>query len=133
MAVFTEQERSYLAEQRFGRLATVDAEGRPHVVPVGFRLDPDAEVIAIGGFNLAVTKKFRDAAKDPHVAFVVDDIASFNPWRARGVEVRGRAETLTEGGERLMPGFGPAWIRVVPEKVVSWGLEDGPPTGRSVD
>ena len=37
MSAFTDKEIEYLDEQRLGRLATVDAEGRPHVVPVAFR------------------------------------------------------------------------------------------------
>ena len=37
MSVFTKKEIEYLGEQRLGRLATVDREGRPHVVPVAFR------------------------------------------------------------------------------------------------
>jgi hypothetical protein len=43
MSVFTEDEIEYMKEQRLGRrLATVDAEGRPHVVPVGLGLDSGA-------------------------------------------------------------------------------------------
>ena len=122
---FTEQEHAYLAEPRLGRLATVEGRGRPHVVPTGFRFDPAEGVIDIGGHNLAGTKKFRDARANPRVAFVVDDLVSTNPWRARGVEVRGRAQTFTEGGERLGPGFGAAWLRIIPTRVVSWGLDPG--------
>ena len=29
---------------------------------------------------------------------LVDDLASVNPWRVRGIEVRGEAEVLTSGG-----------------------------------
>ena len=94
-------------------------------VPTGFRFDPVEGVIDIGGHNLAGTKKFRDARTNPQVAFVVDDLASTEPWRPRAVEVRGRAQTFTEGGERLGPGFGPAWIRIIPTRVVSWGLDTG--------
>ena len=134
MTTFTDQERAYLAEPRLGRLATVDARGRPHVVPTGFRFDPAAGVIDIGGHNLATTKKFRDARTNPLVAFVVDDLASTSPWRARGIEVRGEAQTFTTGGERLGPGFGAAWLRIIPTRVVSWGLDTGagaPPPNRA--
>ena len=65
MTPFTDQERAYLAEPRLGRLATVDAQGRPHVVPTGFRFDPAAGVIDIGGHDLARTKKFGDARANP--------------------------------------------------------------------
>ncbi len=123
---FTERERAYLGEQRLGRLATVDGRGRPHVVPTGFRIDADEGAIQIGGHDLASTRKFRDARDHPDVAFVVDDLVSVSPWQARGIEVRGRAEVFTEGGERLGPGFGPAWMRIIPARVTSWGLEPTP-------
>lgn len=123
MNMFTEQQRAYLTEQMLGRLATVDGRGRPHVVPTGFRFDPAEGAVDIGGHNLATTKKFRDMRANPHVAFVVDDLVSIDPWRARGVEVRGEAQTFTEGGEGLGTGFGAAWIRITPTRVVTWGLD----------
>lgn len=123
MNMFTEQQRAYLTEQMLGRLATIDGRGRPHVVPTGFRFDPAEGAVDIGGHNLATTKKFRDMRANPHVAFVVDDLVSIDPWRARGVEVRGEAQTFTEGGEGLGPGFGAAWIRITPTRVVTWGLD----------
>lgn len=123
MNMFTEQQRAYLTEQMLGRLATVDGRGRPHVVPTGFRFDPAEGAVDIGGHNLATTKKFRDMHANPHVAFVVDDLVSIDPWRARGVEVRGEAQTFTEGGEGLGTGFGAAWIRITPTRVVTWGLD----------
>lgn len=46
----------------------------------------------------------------------VDDLASTDPWRPRGIEVRGRAEALD--GDRPL-------IRIHPERVVPWGLEPG--------
>lgn len=120
MSAFTDREVAYLSEQRLGRLATVGADGRPHVVPVGFR--HDAGGIHVGGHGFGDTKKFRDALENPHVAFVVDDLESVDPWRPRGVEIRGRAETHTEGGDHLGPGYDDAWIRIEPTRVVSWGL-----------
>jgi len=123
MATFTEQERAYLAEQRLGRLATVGPNGQPHVVPTSFRFDPVEGVIDIGGHNIAGSKKFRDARANPRVAFVVDDLASTDPWRPRAIEIRGRAQTFTEGGECLGPGFGPAWIRITLIRVIAWGLD----------
>ncbi|MCA1737877.1 MAG: LLM class flavin-dependent oxidoreductase, partial [Actinobacteria bacterium] len=93
MGVFTEAEIEYLRSQRLGRLATVNASGEPHVVPVGFRYNADLDTIDIGGHNLARSKKFRDAKRNGQVAFVVDDVLP--PWQARGVEVRGRAEAFS--------------------------------------
>ena len=110
MSGFTQKEVEYLREQRLGRLATVSASGRPHVVPVGFRVDPELGVVDIQGRDMGRTKKFRDVAQTGRVAFVVDDVLP--PWRARGVEVRGRAEVL--GNES---------IRIFPERIVGWGID----------
>lgn len=132
MSVFTENEIRYMKEQRLGRLATVDAEGRPHVVPVGFRYNPELDTVDIGGHNIARSKKFRDVGTTGRAAFVVDDVLP--PWRARGVEIRGRAEVLSEGGREVMEDFSEELIRIFPERVVGWGLDSGAfgQNGRSV-
>ena len=132
MSVFTEKEVEYLAEQRLGRLATVDAKGSPHVVPVGFRYNAALDVVDIGGHNLGKSKKFRDAQDTGRAAFVVDDVLP--PWRPRGVEVRGRAEVFEEGGRGIGEGFGEELIRLHPERIVGWGLDSDAhkPNSRSV-
>jgi pyridoxamine 5'-phosphate oxidase family protein len=132
MSVFTETEIEYLSGQRLGRLATVDAEGRPHVVPVGFRYNEELDAVDIGGHNFAGSKKFRDVGKTGRAAFVVDDVLP--PWRARGVEVRGRAEVRSEGGKEIMENFAEAMIRIHPRRIVSWGVDSDAfsPNSRSV-
>ena len=123
MSLFTEKELEYLRGQPLGRLATVGPDGSPHVVPVGFRLDAEAEAIEIGGGALSSTKKWRDLQANSRAAFVVDDLESVNPWTPRGLEVRGRAELHDEGGESFGPGWGSAWIRILPRRIMSWGIE----------
>ncbi|HLW95780.1 MAG TPA: PPOX class F420-dependent oxidoreductase [Solirubrobacteraceae bacterium] len=114
MSAFTESELAYLTgERRLARIATVGADGTPHVVPVGWSYSHEHDTIDVGGRELAQTKKFRDVARGGRAALVVDDLASTNPWRPRGVEVRGRAEVI-EAPE--------AMIRIHPERIVSWGL-----------
>lgn len=49
MSAFTDREIEYLQGQRLARLATVGPDGRPHVVPVGFRYNAELETIDIGG------------------------------------------------------------------------------------
>ncbi len=43
MSVFTPEEINYLQSQRLARIATVGPDGQPHVVPVGFRYNPDTD------------------------------------------------------------------------------------------
>lgn len=124
MSVFSEEELAYLNEQRLGRLATVGADGQPHVVPVGFGYDAESDAIHIGGHSFGESKKFRDAERNPPVAFVVDDLASINPWQPRGIEIRGRAQTFKDGGQQLGPGFDEAWMQITPTRIVSWGLDE---------
>ena len=132
MSAFTEKEIAYLGEHRLGRLATVDAEGRPHVVPVAFRYNAEHDAVDIGGHNFAKSKKFRDVAKTGRAAFVVDDVLP--PWRPRGVEVRGRAEVHSEGGKDIMKNFADELIRILPTRIVGWGIDSDArkPNSRSV-
>jgi pyridoxamine 5'-phosphate oxidase family protein len=123
MSVFSGKELDYLADRRLGRLATIDADGLPHVVPLGWTYNPALDTIDVGGRDLARTKKFRNAQANPKVALVIDDVLP--PWRPRCVMVRGQAEALAEAtsadGQRLGP-----IIRIHPSQVISWGLDNAP-------
>ena len=115
MSVFTPAEIAYLQSQRLGLLATVGADGQPHVVPVGFRYNAEQDTIDIGGHGGFTTrKKYRDVSQNRRVAFVVDDLASTNPWRPRGIEIRGEADILDSGGQEIVPGFDPEMFRIRP-------------------
>ncbi len=122
MSVFSPSEIKYLQTQRLGRIATVGPNGQPHVVPVVFRYNPGLDTIDIGGHDFSKRKKFRDVQTNPNIAIVVDDIASLNPWKVRGVEIRGQVEVLPSGGTELLPGFAPQMFRLRPKRVISWGL-----------
>ncbi len=117
---FTQAELDYLRTQRIGRLATVTQDGTLQVSPVGFFLRDDGSV-DIGGAALGGTKKFRNVAANGRAAFVIDDIASFDPWEVRGVEIRGSAEALSDQ-EPPMRGFSKEIIRIHPDRIISWGL-----------
>jgi len=133
MNVFTPAEIAYLQGQLLGRLATATPDGQPHAVPVSFRYNAELDTIDIGGHDFARRKKYHDVQRNPRVAFLVDDLESVDPWRPRGIEVRGEAEVLSSGGEALGPGFAPEMFRVRPRRIVSWGtVGDMVPAGRSV-
>lgn len=117
-----EAERGYLAGQRLCRMATVDPTGQPQVNPVGFFLQEDGTILS-GGLALAETKRWRNLQTNPLLALVVDDLVSVQPWKVRGVEIRGEAELLT-GPHDLAPGLSDELIHLRPRWVHSWGLED---------
>jgi len=121
---FTRQQLAYLDGQRLGRLATVDPQGTPQNNPVGFAVEEDGSVV-IRGTDLGRSRKFKNVVGHPRVAFVVDDIASVDPWRVRGVEVRGTAEALRDV-DPPRPGLSREQIRIHPERIISWGLDHDP-------
>jgi pyridoxamine 5'-phosphate oxidase family protein len=123
MSAFTPAEVDYLENQRLGRLATAGSDNQPHVVPMAFRYNPDQDSIDIGGLRISQTKKYRDVAANPRAAFVVDDIASTDPWKVRMLEIRGDAELLPVGGKEIMPGFEDTFIRIHPRRIVSFGID----------
>jgi pyridoxamine 5'-phosphate oxidase family protein len=117
VSVFRESELRYLAGgKQLGRIATVGADGTPHVVPVAWIYNAVRDTIDIGGHELAETKKFRDVARSGRAAIVIDDLGVTDAWHPRGIEIRGRGEAIA------MP---TPLIRIHPERIVTWGLEGG--------
>jgi PPOX class probable F420-dependent enzyme len=99
----TPAERRHLAAARVGRLATADAEGRPHVVPVCYALlegdDPDLVTPLDEKPQDAAPRELRrvrDVAENPRVALVADRYRE--DWDLLGwVQVRGTADLLGPG------------------------------------
>jgi pyridoxamine 5'-phosphate oxidase family protein len=117
VSVFTPAELEYLAGGRqLGRIATVGADGTPHVVPVAWIYNAARDAIDVTGYELEQSKKFRDIARSGRAAIVIDDLKSTDPWHPRGIEVRGRGEAMA------LP---TPLIRIHAERIVSWGLEHG--------
>ncbi|OPG13419.1 PPOX class F420-dependent oxidoreductase [Microbispora sp. GKU 823] len=128
--IFTQVELDYLSTQRIGRLATVSPDGQVQNNPTNFFLEAGTGTIVIGGGALGRSKKFRNVQQGSTVAFVVDDLATADPWMPRGIEIRGTAVALTDQ-EPPLPGLSREIIRITPTKIVSWGL-DGPRASRTV-
>lgn len=120
MSVFSDKELEYLADRRLGRLATIDASGMPHVVPLGWTYNKALDTVDVSGRDFARSKKFRNVRGNPKVALVIDDVLP--PWRPRCVMVRGEAEALDEAISADGESLG-AIIRITPTEVLSWGLE----------
>ncbi len=115
MGAFTDAERAYLQEDHpMARLATVGIDGTPHVMPIGmYTLDDKTDAIDTSGHDLTTTKKWRDVVRTGRAAIVIDDVLP--PFSPRGVEIRGRAEVI-DGPQPV--------IRLHPERIVAWGLDD---------
>jgi pyridoxamine 5'-phosphate oxidase family protein len=116
--MFSEQELAYLHTQRLARLATVDADGQPTVDAVGFSLDGGQ--VLIGTHSPVLTRKYRNVLDgNTQVALIVDDLASVQPWRPRGIKIHGTAVVVERGGH-----FGPGnYIVITPAISWSWGIE----------
>ncbi|MFI5282574.1 MAG: TIGR03668 family PPOX class F420-dependent oxidoreductase [Candidatus Dormibacterales bacterium] len=96
----TAEIRRRLAEARVGRLATVSAEGRPHLVPVCFVLDGGTIFFAVDSKPKASTdlKRLRNIAANPLVSILVDHYAE--DWTSLWwVRADGTAAVLVKPGE----------------------------------
>ena len=99
--MIADEQRRFLDAHRVARLATADADGRPHVVPVCYALADDSLYFTIdekpkrGGTRL---KRLSNIRQNPQVALVVDRY--YEDWSRLGwVMVQGRADILEAGDE----------------------------------
>jgi len=128
---------AFLREERTCRVGTIGPDGAAHVSPLWFVWDGNALWL----HSLTRAQRWADLARDPRVTVLVD--AGVEYQELRGVELSGRAEVVGEvpwTGEQPDPDLtGPvrlfgekyaggrfasdgrhAWLRIVPEKIVSW-------------
>jgi PPOX class probable F420-dependent enzyme len=99
--MLSEHQARFLASRRVGQLATADARGMPHLVPVCFVVSGGALYITIDqkpkGDPRAL-KRLRNIAENPVAAFVADRWDE--DWTRLGwVMLHGPAEILTDGAE----------------------------------
>jgi PPOX class probable F420-dependent enzyme len=92
--------RSRFAAARVARLATVGADGAPHLVPVTFALRGDTVVIAVDHKPKRTTdlRRLRNIEADPRVSLLADHYAE--DWtRLWWVRADGTARVVREGGD----------------------------------
>jgi pyridoxamine 5'-phosphate oxidase family protein len=123
MSVFTDLEIEYMAGQKLGRVATVGADGQPHVVPTSFRYNADEDAIDVGGMRMSQTKKTRDVQRTGRASIVIDDVLP--PWQPRMIEVRGTAEVLQAGGKAFGDNFEDTIVRIRPARIIAFGIDPG--------
>lgn len=112
-------ERRWLADppQALARIATVDTDGMPHVVPTGWSFDPATEEIVLGGRDVPRTQRALHVRASGRAAVVIDGLAPGPGWAPWAFVVRGRARVDDDLGV----------IRIAVDQVTSWGLESVTP------
>lgn len=136
--MMTPEERdAYLGEQRTCRVATLAADGAPHIGALWFVWDGSSLWL----YSITRSLRWSQLRADPRIAVVVDDGEAYD--ELRGVELSGTAEFVGEAPrtgepcpgldapERLFPAkyFGMtemphdgrhAWLRLTPDTITSW-------------
>ncbi len=109
-------ERSFLlaAPRSLARIATVDADGMPHVVPAGWAYADDANELVLGGRDVPATRRAEHIRASGRAAVVIDGLGEGGGWRPWALLVRGSARVVDDEGV----------IRVALDHVASWGLEN---------
>jgi hypothetical protein len=125
-----------LAQERTCRVASVGGDGSPHVTPLWFAWDGASLWLT----SIVKSQRWTDLQRDNRVSVIVDGGIEFT--ELRGVELRGGVEVVGEvprtgepvaeletpeklfgdkyaGGTMVHDGRH-AWLRLTPEKVVSW-------------
>jgi PPOX class probable F420-dependent enzyme len=92
--------RERVATARVARLASIDPDGRPHLVPIVFALDGDTLYTAVDAKpkRSRRLRRIENARERPDVTVLVDDYDE--DWgRLWWVRLRGRARVLDAGEE----------------------------------
>jgi PPOX class probable F420-dependent enzyme len=143
IAMTSEERDEFLTEQLTCRLASVGADGAPHVTPVWFVWDGAALWVN----SLVRSQRWVDVVRDGRVAVVVDGGEAYT--ELRGIEIRGHAEPVGQAprtaahdpavaeAERLFarkyqdaneftPDGRHGWLRMTQTELTSWDFRKLP-------
>ena len=131
-----EERETFLRDERTCRVASVGGDGSPHVTPLWFVWDGASLWLT----SIVRSQRWTDVQRDGRVSVIVDTGHDF--MELRGVEIKGRAEVVGEvprtgepnaelevperlfadkyAGGRVHHDGRHAWLRITPEKMVSW-------------
>ncbi len=132
----------FVQAQRVARMATVDARGRPHVVPIVYAYADGCLYTPIDRKPKTASperlQRVRNILANPQVQVIVDRYEE--DWRRlRYVQLRGRAELIRRGDEHRralqllerkyaqygeLPLEGRPVIKIVIERAVAWGATE---------
>jgi PPOX class probable F420-dependent enzyme len=142
IAMSPEERDAFLTDERTCRAATVSADGSPHSSPLWFVWDGKSLWLN----SVVNSQRWTNLRRDPRISVIVDAGRDFS--ELRGVEILGKVEVVgelprrgesnpdLEEPERLFGSKyagGPfsydgrhGWLRLVPEKIVSWDFRKMP-------
>jgi hypothetical protein len=145
IAMGAEERDAFLSSERTCRVATVGSDGAPHVTPLWFVWDGSALWLT----SIVRSQRWTDVERDQRISVVVDAGTDFT--ELRGLEISGVAERVGEvprtgepvpeldtpeqlyadkyAGGRIYHDGRHAWLRIVPEKIVSWDFRKMAPSG----
>ena len=131
-----EERETFLRDERTCRVASVGGDGSPHVTPLWFVWDGASLWLT----SIVRSQRWTNLQRDGRVSVIVDTGHDF--MELRGVEIKGRSEVVGEvprtgepnaelevperlfadkyAGGRVHHDGRHAWLRVSPEKMVSW-------------
>lgn len=114
-STLTPAERQFVTNppRSLARIATVDQDGMPHVVPGGWGYDEASHELVLGGRDVPGTRRAEHVRRSGVAAVVIDGLAPGPGWSPWALVVRGRARVDEEAGA----------IRVSCDVITSWGLE----------
>jgi hypothetical protein len=133
----SQQERdAFLTTERTCRVASVGGDGSPHVTPLWFVWDGTSLWLT----SIVQSQRWTDLQRDNRVSIIVDAGSEF--MELRGIEMRGVADVVGEvprtgepipdlerperlfadkyAGGNLRHDGRHAWLRITPNKIVSW-------------
>ena len=139
----------FLRKPLIARIATLLGDGMPIITPVWYEWDPRSETFLLwarkgyGGLN---SGWYDNLAKDPRIALLIDEssevppkhdrvlaIGTANilptPRNSRKLQIRMTRRYLGMKKTRTylttMPRVAGGWVRVVPERIISWTEASG--------
>ena len=136
LAMSDAERDAFLSSERTCRVASIGRDGSPHVTPLWFAWDRSALWLT----SIVRSQRWADLQRDHRVSVIVDAGGPFS--ELRGVELRGVVEVVGEvprtgepvpelevperifadkyAGGRVHHDGRHAWLRVRPNKIVSW-------------
>lgn len=143
MEDLSETHARWLRDSPVAHLATADATGAPHVIPVCYAFDGRCIYSVLDrkpkSVSLSRLRRVRNIQDNPRASLVVDHYE--DDWQRLGyLLITGTAELLVDGEERteavaLLRGKYPQYrdmdvdenpvIKITPDRIVGWGKVPG--------